>query len=583
MSNDIEKFEMILSSLSERTYSDSVMADLEFDFDSSQDDVLADFIKFLNSSDFSGKISLAAYKKLMAKNSIPDTALHVYKTKNVKPTIEYNNIVASLNRIKSRRVFKKSSFRDLIEMSKQKKAISFNPADELTKEKLDSYISKYCLLEIFSAWKEQKWISSSIVDDLNYKSFYRRCSTTMKATLKKFIESYLEKYRLVDKELKIKSINNHTFYFSHASWPVISVDISAEYDSVNMHGSYNDALDVVILPAVYSKYSNARATIFKSKFNLFDSAALRYNQYFDTHFNTNIVVFDRYMSRNNQPDSNMSRMNVGLENSRFITLFIGNQHHSENLYVNHIDYYKSAFNDIEVHFNTIFDDISLQLRLMKKYYVENNYQVSLVEYFKMLEDLFNNVNNNVCYLSGTNITTFNSVNSIIFSYLRSINLILKLEPEASSFTVPINNPFMLFITFINNVSFIMGDKETPLNVPLYSNLEDREKRIAKLLNVFKLINNRQEQEFASAQVDFYLNKTNSSLCSMYNNFIRVLHPDLTVGFDVTDKLLFFRHLNEFIQNPVSLLDGSFDMTNFSILDEALERVDSSVPEEVESV
>jgi hypothetical protein len=43
-------------------------------------------------------------------------------------------------------------------------------------------------------------------------------------------------------------------------------------------------------------------------------------------------------------------------------------------------------------------------------------------------------------------------------------------------------------------------------------------------------------------------------------------------------------MNEFIQNPVSLLDGSFDMTNFNLIEEALDKIDSQSDQaEVESV
>jgi hypothetical protein len=299
--------------------------------------------------------------------------------------------------------------------------------------------------------------------------------------------------------------------------------------------------------------------------NLFDYLYIKHFYILNSMFTLNFIS-DRY-GRAITDNEDIAMMYGNLNNDRYFQLNPGSYNSSATAPLQSVDVMKNIFDTIEQNISEIIEDISTNIGSMKMHYSQQFSNVNLLSYFKFLETFAQHLAHNVYYININTFHSYSNLNGIFCSYIKNITFILALDTNASSLRISINNPLVMFMFYMNNICQRIGNRDSILNVSLYPNGYTQSERllhIIRLLKEVKNVKNISTQAFTSSI---------HPIANVYNNFLSNLDPEMIVGFDLTDRLLFFRHFSEFMMNPISMIDESFDVTMYNLIEQALEAID----------
>lgn len=549
---DIEKFDGILNTLLGMQYTDEEQEAITSVFLTDTNEKLINFFKFLNSQDFSGKVSLAAFKKMMSKNDISE-GLDIFSLRKKPIDEKYSRLVNGFDKLKRSGLKRKCSFKDMIDMSKTKRRIGIDPSiSHLSNEKVINCITKYLLLTIFTQWKEDKYLSSSIIDDIQSNGFNRRISTTFKATIRKMLDALKITFNELDgNTINVTDIVNTNFHFGYGAMPAINTKCTVSYPT-SIRSMYSASfMHLSNLVNSYSSYNNFGGfeRIFITH-HLDRSSFFTYNVYNNHDYNISSSELSLYSldmavtNQNNLRDSNEDR----------------------HLFV---EKYKSFPKDLESNISTTLVAINRSINLLKEFYLAQSNSYNIKEYFKYLS-AFPWATQTLNYREPIHNT---SIFGLIRAYVKEMSIILTSVDEDTISRYHSNNSFTVFLSYFHRICSTTGILNTPLTINLFPHDANDEVKVQSIFNMFNLIQSPSISSATNGDLGLFSHTEMYTLSVGYKNFISKLDPSIRVGVDTEDNLLFFRHLSEFFVGPISLLDPIFNTDPHTLFERALAKFD----------
>lgn len=554
MSDEVEKFNNILDRLSTITYTDDEKYSLESAFDEASNDSIVDFIDFICSDDFSGKISLAKWNKLIKIKSVfdKDTVLNLYLQKNLPADSQYSRLVAGLRRIKADGNVKKTGFRELITLSALRKAVTGdNKLSNKNKGLIHGRIAKYTILDIFASWKSNGFISSSIVDNVVAGGFSRRVVSTFKAAFNKHYKKLFENYASLYPNFRIVESGSNCYIDHNRMGHIeISLSFSLNYD-ISVKGSFNVALSNMIT-------SLNSQQVYIPRIRSFDKLLMEF--FFNEHNITPDQFFHTTINEGYNGSSSSGNIHFGL--STHSSHHVNVTPNNSVAFIAYIDKYKSIFSTTKGSLDSIVDAISKAFQMFSDVFSTRIYKGSVYSAFIFLYHFENYIRRNIMHRGNSNATT---LNGMFLTFIADYHFIVTSTRSDVFFETEnsVNIPFLYFTFLVNSIYSANSRITNPLEMALYDNGLEPGAKVALLSDTLRAI------QKGTSKATY--NVSMMHLCNLYINFLNDIDP-LLVN-DPSDKILFFRHLNNTISGPLTLLNDDYDMVKFTIIGRAIEMFD----------
>lgn len=576
---------------------------------------IENFLNKISNINLDEKISLSKYEKLKKNNilTVPYKHINEYRDyfNNKSSRKNYTSLLYNIKRsfIEKSKVNKnRISFKDMITLSNLKRETKLFNLNNINTYKLNSIIRKYAILEILSIWKENGYINSAIVDNVQNNGYCTRIAASIKKPVERITEDVLKNLSYKNEPIKISllflKVKN-----PYGKRKESSVDFTYKY-SINSDPSlYRHLVTIGKNNFVPSNTHDLTLTP-KSMFNNFRLSELSFDIITRSVYYM-LTESMRTFSRIVEESGN--RTDLLIENTLYDSICDHFHYRRVDLYddiavnaainelqfviditksgclfyaddcVTDINFGPIAWNMMNYNMFDIYKDKLQSLALKSVRYTKFlNKQISKknvnITIDKFIYFLSSSPLNNRAYFSTntyiSHLSTFMSSSKMFFA-LSNININKK--------KVNVFLPFLIYMYYVYYISYSSGSRYRAnfLKFEIMNKKFDSESDYNNYVDLkveeFKQIcsrdgidNDYSSKEHLANDCIYYINFSYIEFLKYWNENV------VNIDFDENDKLLFVRHYNDLIMSFINLLDCELLSENckqFMILNDILYKFD----------